>query len=466
MKILATLSIIICTSLISKAQDFAGIRTGNYSGVSSVFANPANIADSRHRWDFNLFGLSAAIANNKASFKLKDIGKVVDTDSLKNSMFSQGNGNSSGFASAVVQGPSVFFNLNKKSAIALTTRARMITNIIDIDSKFAQQFINEEDNNSTYPYSISSADNMVVNANGWTELGLSYAREISNEGKHYFKGGISLKYLAGAGHASVNINNLNATINNDVTRDETYLSNTSGSIGLSFGGMSIDDFEPKDLLKFNSKGIGADIGFVYEYRPDTASWNRNDLNKYKFKIGLAILDLGSIKYERDLTRSASYGIKITGSQRFYLSSLSDAGIDNYKDTLDKYPQFFPPDASGNAASYNTALPTTLQLNADYHFHKGFYVNLAAQFGLTNSGSKAYASQYYNAVAVTPRFENKLLGVYLPLSYNALSQFTAGASFRVGGFFFGSGSVLSAALGNSKQADFFIGLHFGSLYRSK
>ena len=466
MKHLLFLTLTFCCVFVIKAQDFSGPNTSNYAGVSGVFSNPANIAGSRHKWDVNLFGVSATIANNKASFKLKDIGKVIDTDSLKNSIFAEGTGSSSGFASAVVQGPSVFFNLDKKSALALTTRARMITNIIDIDNKFAQQFINEEDNNTSYPYTISSAENMVVNANGWTEFGLSYAREISNKGKHYLKGGASIKYLAGAGHASVNINNLNATINNDLLTDETYLSNSSGSIGLSFGGMSLDDFEPEELLKFKSTGIGADIGFVYEYRPDTTSWSRSELNKYKFKIGLALLDVGSIKYERDLTRSGSYGITISGSQRFYLSALADASIDDFKDTLDKYPQFFPPNANGNSPSYTASLPTTLQLTADYHFHKGFYLNFAAQFALSNSGSKLYASQYYNAVAVTPRFENKLLGVYVPLSYNALSQFTAGASFRVGGFFFGSGSVLSAALSNSKQADFFVGVHFGSLYKNK
>jgi hypothetical protein len=242
------------------------------------------------------------------------------------------------------------------------------------------------------------------------------------------------------------------------------MSNSTGQIGLSFGGISIDDFEPADLLKFKSTGIGADIGFVYEYRPDTGSYARRDLNKYKFKIGLSVLDIGSIKYDRDLSRSGSYGIHITGPQRFYLRSLAEASVDDFKDTLNKYPQFFSPDAAGNAAGYTTALPTTVQLNADYHVRKGFYVNLNAQLGLTNSGSKAYASQYYNAVAITPRFENKLLGVYVPLTYNALTEFTAGASFRVGGFFFGSGSILSAALGSSKQADFFIGLHFGSLFK--
>ncbi|MDQ3277305.1 MAG: OmpA family protein, partial [Bacteroidota bacterium] len=76
-------------------------------------------------------------------------------------------------------------------------------------------------------------------------------------------------------------------------------------------------------------------------------------------------------------------------------------------------------------------------------------------------TKTESSQYFNSLILTPRLESKGFGVYMPLMYNSLTDFTAGASFRFGSFFFGSGSVLSAALNQSKAADFFIGFHIGS-----
>jgi hypothetical protein len=472
MKIVSLFALSFLLSIALKAQDFPGLRTSNYGGVSSVFFNPANIADSRHRWDFTLFNISTAVGNNKASFQLRDIGRTLDADSIKNKIFSEGTGTSSGFASAVVQGPSVFFNFNNKSALAITSRARVMTNIIDIDSKLAEQLIDETDDHTGFPYTISSSNNMVVNVNGWTEFGVSYAREAYAKGNHYLKGGISLKYLAGAANAAININNLNGTLALDAVTNEPYLTNSRGAIGLSFGGINTSDIEADDLLQFKSRGFGADLGFVYEYRPDTAGAMRNnsgelrrDLNKYKFRIGLALLDVGSIKYDRDLSRSGSYGINISAAQRFYLSALADAGIDDFKDTLNKYPQYFTPDGGMSEPTYNVSLPTTLQLNVDYHFQKGLYVNLATQFALTNSRTKVYNSQYYTSIALTPRFENRGIGVYLPLAYNSLTQFTAGAAFRLGPLFIGSGSVLSAALGSSKQADVLIGLHFGSLQKN-
>ena len=88
LKISTTIFLLIFISTASFAQDFSGYRSGNYTGVNGVFFNPANIADSRYRWDFNLFSISTSLGNNKASFKLKDFGKTINTDSIKNQVFS------------------------------------------------------------------------------------------------------------------------------------------------------------------------------------------------------------------------------------------------------------------------------------------------------------------------------------------------------------------------------------------
>ena len=471
LKISTTIFLFIFISTASFAQDFSGYRSGNYTGVNGVFFNPANIADSRYRWDFNLFSISTSFGNNKASFNLKDFGKTINTDSIKNQVFSDKSGPSSGMASFVVNGPSLLFNLNKKSSIALSTRARAMVNITDIDGKLANQIINDANNNTDFPYTLSSSQKMILNVNGWTEFGLSYARVIHDEGPHFFKGGITLKYLDGAANAYINIDKLNTTIDNDPA-NSAFMTNANGKIGLGFGGINISDLNAQDLLKFKSTGIGGDIGFVYEFRPDSNSTRlsetgdyRRDMNKYKFRLGLAILDIGSINYKRDVTRSGAYSIHIPNGQRFYFSSLSNTGVDNFKDTLDKYPQFFTADASAGSSSYRVSLPTTLQVDADYHLHEGFYISLAGQLALAKNSSKAFNSQYFNAIAITPRFEGRAFGIYVPFAYNALTKITSGVSLRLGPFFVGSGSILSAALGSSKQADLFFGMRFGGLQKN-
>lgn len=46
------------------------------------------------------------------------------------------------------------------------------------------------------------------------------------------------------------------------------------------------------------------------------------------------------------------------------------------------------------------------------------------------------------------------------SSNEISGFTTGFGFLAGGFFLGSGSVITALLNDSKQADLYLGFRIG------
>ncbi len=454
------------------AQDFPGYRSGNYTGVNGVFFNPANIADSRYRWDFNLFSLSTSVGNNQASFRVKNIGQTFKDDSLINQFIGKNAGLSSGNVNVSMHGPSLLFNTGKKSSFAFTTRARVMINAREIDGKLADKLLQDAGNDPELPYTINSSGNMQVSVNGWSEFGLSYGRVLKEEGKHFLKGGISLKYLAGVANGYANLNGLKATIDQNAVDFSPYLQNSTGRLELGLGGIDISDFDVDKLTSFQSTGFGGDIGFVYEYRPsydryklDSNSWRR-DVNKYKFRFGIALIDIGSIKYERDMQRSGAYDISITGGEKLNLTEFDGVAVDSLKNFFDKNPQYFTPAAGNTAKDYKVGLPTTLQIDADYHFHRGFYVSLSGQLSLVNSNNKPYNSQYYSSFAITPRYEGRAFGLYVPLSYNKLTSFNAGISMRLGPLFIGSGSVLTALMSDSKQADVHIGLRFGGLQKNK
>lgn len=447
------------------AQDFPGFRSGNYTGVNGVFFNPANIADSRYRWDINFISLGTVVGNNKASFSLKDIGNSFKGDTLENQLFGENAGPSSGTFNLNVVGPSGMFNVGKKMAFALTTRTRTMVTLADIDGKLADKLLSDFEEDASLPYTINSANNMRVSANAWTEFGASMARVLLDKGTHFLKGGVTLKYLAGAANAYLYIDQFKGTINADEVEGDAFLSNTTGQLGIGFGGVKLNDFEAGDLLSFKSTGIGGDLGFVYEFRPGCEGGNTKgrDENKYKFRIGAALLDIGSMKYTRDQQRSGGYDIHVTGSEAFYMSELKDAKLDDFKSVLNSHPAYFTA-LGDSSASYKVSLPTTLQLDADYHFCHGFYVNIAGQLSMAKTDTKPYNTQYYNGFAVTPRFETKMLGVYIPVSYNELTKMKAGLSLRAGPLFIGSGSVLTALFGDSKQADVHFGIRFGKLQK--
>ena len=112
-----------------------------------------------------------------------------------------------------------------------------------------------------------------------------------------------------------------------------------------------------------------------------------------------------------------------------------------------------------------SLPTTLRFNVDYHLSQGWYINGGAQISMvSNSSSKPYNTAYYNGFSLTPRFEGRGFGFYVPVAYNQLSKLAAGVGLRFGPLFLGTGSGLTALLGTSKQADAYVGLRIGGLHK--
>jgi len=434
-------------------QDLAGYRTGNYTGVNGVFFNPANIANNHYRWDVNILGVNANVSNNQAKFKLNDLGNSFDGDKMTDQLFGKNAGSTSGLANLAIHLPSVMFAVGNKMSFAVTARTRVLANINDMDGKLVDKITNDISELSDLPYTISSASNMRVNVTGWSEVGVSFAREVISVGPMRLKAGATVKYLMGMGNANVHLSNFKGTIDADVIAQDAYLTNTSAKVGLAYAGEDISNFELNQLTNFSGHGVGADLGAVFECGK-------------KLKVGVSIMDIGRIRFEKDQQRSAGYNLNIANGQRFYLSELSDISLDDYRSKLDQYPQYFTPDGTEDESKYTVSLPSTLHVDVDYHLHDKFYLNLGTQFALTNGKNKPYNAQYYTGFAVTPRYETRRYGVFLPLSYNSLTKFNAGFSVKAGPVFLGSGSVLSSLMGDSKQADVFVGFRVGGLSRKK
>ena len=452
-----------CLSLVMFAQELPGFRTSNYNGVLGIFSNPANAAQNNYSWDVSLFTVGIGVGNNNASFSLKNIKELTESDAIIDQLVGNPNQSSTALFGADIKPLSILIGLNRKSGIALTTRARVMMNANDLDGTLGRQ-IADQSSQSSFPYSINSAKDMRVTANAWSEVGLSYGYVLLDKGKHFVKAGITAKYLAGVANAYVNINKLNATLTQDQSTQDVFLNNTTGGLEIGTAGVSLDNFDISELTAFKSTGFGADLGLIYEYRPGATAGEKKSGNQYKFKLGLSLTDIGSIKYEKNMANSGGYKIDITGTEALSLKELSEQPIDNIKDYLDSKPQFFSQqNSSGN--TYNVSLPSMLNLDVDYKIAKGIYLNGAANVNLVGvSQNKAFNNRYFDTYSVTPRIESKSFGIFVPVSYNALTDMNAGLALKVGPLFLGSGSIITAAMSESKQADFFFGLRFGSFVK--
>ena len=430
----------------ANAQSYFGYLNDNYAGVHSVINNPANIVDTRYRADINLFSFSGLLTNDYYGAKFGDLLKS-DYDFERDGKQYPSDANNF-LINADILGPSFMFNLNKKSSLAIFTRARSITHLSNISGKALNDIQEDIDEN----YQVNN-QNFSIAANAWGEFGVSYARILMDKGEHFLKGGLSAKYLYGAFTGYAKANNLNIAYN--YTGDPAT-STTSSSGNLEAGNItSLDNFD--DPTENTGSGFGADLGFTYEYRPDHQKYKytnkeggtsyHKEQNKYKFKIGVSITDIGAINYKDAIV--SVYNVNTTYTDAQYDA---DPSFDNLYTKISE------------SKSVRFKLPTAIHLNADWRMNKRFYLNLNTDFSAVAAEDKN-SSYINNNVSLTPRYEVKWLSLYAPISYLEYSGLQAGFGFRVGPLFIGSGSIISAMLSETQALDAHLGLKI-PIYHSK
>ena len=113
------------------------------------------------------------------------------------------------------------------------------------------------------------------------------------------------------------------------------------------------------------------------------------------------------------------------------------------------------------------LPTTVNVSFDYNIDGNLYIGAMGGYAL-NKGKKAGGKTHKNNyLLVTPRYEGKIFGAYLPVGFNELSGFNAGIGLRMGPLTLGSGSILSTLMkGETKSANFYLSLRFGILQKNR
>jgi outer membrane protein OmpA-like peptidoglycan-associated protein len=439
-------SLLILVALFSivsaKAQSYLGYYHDNYAGVQTVLFNPASIADSRFKTDINLFSLSTAVGNDMYAVNFSDAFKSdYDFDSQAKKSFTSSN---NAIMNLDLMGPAFMFNIAPKQTLAIYTRARAFVNLGGVNGELINE-ITKEDNKEDFTSLPLGNPNFI--GNSWGEFGLSYAAVLYQKGQHFLKGGITAKYLQGVANAHFKGDGINLEYDeNEITPgSSTYTSTGTATYGTS------QDFENNPNIEIDSasKGFGLDLGLVYEWRPDFDTTKKDvsnfkELNKYKLRFGLSLTDLGSIKYEKGISKSYDLNTTVTQDD-FDNAETFDAFLsDNYPETI----------INGTVKS---KLPTAIHADLDWNMHKKFYLNVNGDFSMV-SNKTLNQNSIENRFSVTPRYESRWLSFYVPVSFMQYSGAQMGAGLRTGIFFIGSGSVLSNTFAKeSKSTDFHLGL---------
>lgn len=427
-----------------KAQSYLGYFSDNYSGTNGILYNPANVTDSPYKFDINLISGSVFGSNDYYGVKFTDVIKSDYDFEASAKKFPMNSNNA--FINVDVQGLSVMFNVSPKHSLGVFTRGRAIVNATDINgtifSRVDSGFLGNND------FTINEDDYNIA-GNSWAEVGLTYGTILIDKDHHFLKAGLSAKYLQGI--ANTYSSGKNIVIEYDETLNPLF-STVKATGEVVYGGTTDFEKTAKDFdFDSNARGFAADLGIVYEWRPDRVIVN--SLSKYKLKLGLSLTDLGSLKFKNDTLRR--YTLNNT------VSTIAVDNANNFQEML----ELFDTDGPEIVKSVKAVLPTALHANVDWNIYQRFFLNLNGDLGLT---AKDGLNKNFNptTVTLTPRYESKWIGVYLPVNYSEYRDFQAGFGFRAGPLFLGSGSIITNLFNNeSKGADIYAGLRV-PIYGSK
>ena len=404
-------------------QSFIGLRTSTYGGALSTISNPAHALWARP-WDVNLVSIDANLGNNEMGMSL-DLEKSFKkfTDNLANSKVINAGIN------VDVLGPSFIVRVNKEHALGLVSRMRIMGNTTGIDSNVLQALIQAKkmDLDPSQLYHVRNISDMNILANAFREIGAVWSYTVMNDGYNILRLGVGVKLVQGTGSFRMGFEGVNSN-NVELLKDangDVLLRFKDGKAEVRSGGL--------DVLEYSEDGCPNCDGHI----------------PYRFKVGVALLDFGKLKYE---TNNKSFYYNLT-NKTINLSNL---------ESIEQLPQ-----AERLAGkSFTSSLPTTLNINLDYRFIDGLYLNLSSQLNMVSKN--AYNARYANDFVLTPRYEthwgNGVFGAFLPISYNEVSGFNTGAAFHVGPLVFGSRSILGNLIGSSKELNAFVGIRFGNIYQ--
>lgn len=433
-------------SKFSTAQDFLGYSNSNYAGVTGTDLQPASVVDSRFKIDVSVLGFSYAFYNDYAGIKKKafqhsggifpgNYPAFQDPDFAQNYLIRQNTPQSKSlYIANQFYVPSFLISINSKNAFALKWKIRSMVNLDGVSNDLAALISSKLNYPDLFKVKLHN-ENLSIQSMSWAEYGATYGHVFTNPGQHFFKAGATLKLIQGLQAAYMKINDLNYEFTTDTTLS---LFHTEVSYGHS---ANFDVNQNQIQYKYVSKPtVGFDLGVVYEWRPDYEDYKyemdgetdlyRKDKNKYKLRVGISLLDVGRVTFKK-AERSRDF---VADVNLWDITKIDFSNINNFDDTLQA--RFA---VKSSSSTFQMNLPTTLSAQIDYNLYKDFYINLTPYYAFRFKNKETRIHDI-TTISLTPRWDHKWFGVFIPLSYDELRNAKVGLALRAGPLVLGTNNL--------------------------
>jgi len=441
------------------AQDhYIGVNTSSRGGILNGSLNPAEFANLSKKFDVNIYGMSINLSNNAVSMS-----DLTSDNDLEDLIF---NSNATVDLSIDTEFalPGVAMRW-EKWGFGITSKAHVKFDLVDIDPNLGEGLINSENLVIGGSTIISNDYNQRMSGTTWGEIGFSAARNVFENDQHRFNAGITLKLLFPGSYSNFGMDKFQGTITNTIDinnpgQTAAYLHSTIASLNFSYSGNLAENFtNTSDYSKSifgGLNGFATDLGVNYQWKGDRDG-------KYKINAGMALRNIGSMTFTDNNNSQNTYTLSIPtptpGNPGLDLTDFEN--IDNLQNVeqILKDKGYLTNEKSNK--DFKVKLPTTLNIYGDFKvFHK-FYITGQLQQRINDNNRNSQVTAQ-NSFSIIPRINLGFFEAYIPFSKNEISGGNTGLGFRLGGFYLGSGSIVSALINDSKQVDFNMGFRWAFL----
>lgn len=410
------------------AQNYHAINGSSYAGSLAPANNPASIVHVPYSWDIT--PISVQLKHTTNAIKIDNYSLLSSPGNME--IVSQ-NGAKKRFllANQDIHGLNTRINLHSNAAIAFGANFRNYLSVTTGSSNWQDTIGNLADflkiNTDYKPLSMEAS------AAAWSEVYVSYAQTISSEPNRLVNGGITLKLnramaggyakvqglgyspIAGAPAPAYLITNGGLEYGYSANMD-TLISNNGKTSGRSL------------ILKNAYSGWSIDMGIEYIWLADE---DKDDWGPFAYgsKLGISLMDIGFNRYQHGVEGRTAAAGKAGVSDLVIENTFSSVGsVREFNDSLTKVSDA----VSAQSGNFVVFQPTRLKINFDQHITNNIFINTDLTIPIFSLlAEKSVVLKDMNLLAVTPRWELRSVGAYLPILFNNRKQFWVGAALKLG-----------------------------------
>jgi Family of unknown function (DUF5723) len=424
-------------------QNYQAVHGSSYAGSLGVTNNPASIVHVPYSWDLTLFSVQAkhssnAVVINNLSLLSSSANTRVDAVQGSNKYFLMANQDL-----RILNGR---IRLNEESAIAFGAAIRS-------GQSFNTGMVNWRDTiNSVRQFMADNFANSPLSAyvrgQAWAEIYGTYARRLMENDNGILNAGITLNINRGIGAAYVSSSELYLQPG-QVHGQAGYLLN-DGKLDYGYSS-NLDEWDQpgtsqelrKAFLKKTWSSLSLNLGAEYIIPAED-----EDYYKYDLKLGVSLLDLGFNKYQYS-TNSRSAVMSLDNISDSLVEATFE-GLEATRDLPDSIAQI-----AGSiqqlAGYFRVFTPARLVINADKRITGNLFINAELTLPLTSLlGQKKLYVREMSLAALTPRFETRSIGFYLPVTLNTRGEVWMGAAIKLGPLLAGVHNLSNVFTTNTMQ----------------